>query len=796
MPNDHFGLDRFSFWLGFLAASLLWFLVYRFRRFWPELRDYILSQIKSLKQRRLAGVESRLLHAVLRRAQAYHFGTSIFSLDQIIVPPHLLAPPPQAPSDELLNARKYYPQVISYLPEAPEFAAHYQAARLTLIQAQQSIPKMAVVGSPGVGKSTALAYLASLIARRDQSSGFLKTYFPIFIHASNVFPHADYEDDPAEALVKAVQFYAPVSALPQSDQFIRNQLDSNTSILLLDGLDELPPVEFEKACIYLAALFGRYPNLRMITTASSDQSSRLLALDIEPMAISGWNGLETREFLRNWCRNWNKQVARRGADRLLPEANELILSGWLADGATFHTPCEWTLLIWAACAGNLDGTNFISALTAHVQRKLSPLDIDALIKAANDILSQQSSVISYPQMETCLSVSPGSQQSEAIIIKLIEEGFLRQHTRDHLSFAGPWLSGYFASLKEAAAPEQSPAGLTWSPIEVKTHCLLSQKTQPWLADFLQMNNPPLFSNLISASRWLRFIPQNHENKLAIMRSLLQRIQSEDLPACIQMALLANMATCNDPTMPVLYKKWLTSKSTRLRQLALLGLGTCQDIKSVANIAACLDDPTPEVRFAACYALSVLDSPEAQTCLVETLQQGDELIKHVVAEALALQGSEGHDIIQQAISSDNLLVRRAAVYGLSLISAPWVSHLLEKIAIEDSQWVVRNAAGQALESMLAPNPYAPKISQPPSETPWLIEFAARIGLGISKQDAPIPIIKQVFRSGSLAEQTYALWMIRKIPNAQLISEAAALMVHPNVDLSETAHYVLWQMQPFR
>lgn len=794
MQNGQFGLDKLSFWLGFLAASLLWFLVYRFRRFWPEILNYVRVQVKSFKQRRLAGVESQLLQGIFRRAQAYHLALSLFPLDQIIVEPYLLAPPPQAPSDDLINIRKYYPQAISYLPDAPEFAAHAMATRLSLIEALQYSGKIAIIGGPGTGKSTALAYLTTLIARRDASSGFLKTYFPLFVHIADIHTSSGYEENPALELIKAVQFQSLISAIPQSNQFIRKCLDADNAILLLDGLDELGAAEFENACKYLSALLKQHPNLRLITTATHHQGSSLLAFDIEPLAISGWNRQEAKNFTRKWLSSWNENIARQGSDQGFQPIDDLIISSWLNDRTIFHTPCEWTFKIWSACSGNLEGISANDAINAHVKRKLSDADLDALTRIANEMIDQQSAVIAYSQIERHLSAPTGSTQGESLVTRWIEDGFLQNHVDDRLSFTSSWLCGYFSSRVDESPTEQPPDKLDWSIVEAKTQFSLSQQRQAWLSAYLEPVNQPLSPKHLTASRWLKNCPQINENKKLIMRSLVQQIQREDWPIMVRMEMLANLATSNDPSILTLFRHWLSSESAHLRHLAILALGVCQDVNSIETIAACLNDPVSEVRISACYALSILDSIEAQDILKDTLQQGDELIKHAVAETLAMQGTPGHDLLKEAATSDDLLVRRAAVYGLSLIHESWVTRLLERIAIEDSQWVVRNAAGQALESMVAPNPYSPKIYQPPAETAWLIEFAARAGRGVSKQESPVPLLKQVIHSGSLSEQINALWFIRKFPNPDLLTEAMNLLHDSNPDLRETAYYILWQMQP--
>ena len=58
--------------------------------------------------------------------------------------------------------------------------------------------------------------------------------------------------------------------------------------------------------------------------------------------------------------------------------------------------------------------------------------------------------------------------------------------------------------------------------------------------------------------------------------------------------------------------------------------------------------------------------------------------------------EGYNMLKDAAEIDNLLTRRAAVFGLARIPEEWALALLEHVQMEDDQWVVRGAAAEAAE----------------------------------------------------------------------------------------------------
>ena len=71
-------------------------------------------------------------------------------------------------------------------------------------------------------------------------------------------------------------------------------------------------------------------------------------------------------------------------------------------------------------------------------------------------------------------------------------------------------------------------------------------------------------------------------------------------------------------------------------------------------------------------------------------------------------------------------------GVQTCALPiWAKNILSKLAIEDSQWVIRNAASQATEFLAKENPIIPKRIAPIYKNQWLIKFAGKNNLGVAK-----------------------------------------------------------------
>jgi HEAT repeat protein/energy-coupling factor transporter ATP-binding protein EcfA2 len=822
---DNFSIDRLSFWMGFIAGGLFWLLISRLRKGWSPVQEFINNFVQQSREKRLSGVDTALRQEVLKIAQRNHLASELFSLEEILIQPYLLAPPPIIDPEDPPQVDYFSPLVITYLPECPEFSAHFAPVKLTLPQALQDNAKIAIVGRAGSGKSTALAYLASAIARKDENIGILTKCFPIYIHILDIQLDSVLERDPADILSKAVSRQAPVSALPQLSTFLNLTFHNGNPILLLDGLDELSPHQLDTATQWLKRISIQIPTLRIMITASIDYINGLSSIGYEPLAVSGWTTDQVQEFVHRWGQLWNNLVAVNVSQQTSLEIlDEMLVTGWIGQDPQFMTPLEWTCKIWGAYAGDLQGPNPIDAIHSFITRSTdNEIPETALAFLAQDLIREKIAAMDYSKAEKLLSnfkisslfldsetasesenesIDPDARQvsqtgktitsGSRILDILINAGIMIEHNNNLVAFSNPVWAGYFAALQPYDVDDPLPPNRLWTYEAEHYHYDLAFRKTSWLDTFLLRDGPPLYHNHIKLAIWMRDTSPNHPNRTRIMRQVVQLLQNESVPYGVRLRLLASCSTSNDPALLVLFRQFLATPSPVLRSLAALGLGINQDTRSIKDLGQLLNDENHTVRYAACLALSAIDSPEAKSLVTSTLFYGDETIRLVAAEMLAAKPKTGHPQLLELIESEDLLVRRSAVYGISKINAPWVVSLLEKIAVEDGQWVVRNTAGQALENLQRPNPHVPNLLPPPYDTPWLIAFAARQGLGISKEDTAVPILIQVLNSGTHDEKLAALHLLQRYHDQSVIDPLSKLILTNQPEIRNAAFYTLWHI----
>ena len=157
-------LDPLSFGVGFIVGILFTWLLSRIRPLMQQWREVVREQRVAAQTRRTSGLEDNHRRLTLRRAQGMHLAASLFSLDEIMEEPRLLAPPARVEPGVIPLQEDIISQTLPYMPAFPELAAIYRAPTLSLIEALEGGSNLVIVGAAGTGKTVALAHLASLAA--------------------------------------------------------------------------------------------------------------------------------------------------------------------------------------------------------------------------------------------------------------------------------------------------------------------------------------------------------------------------------------------------------------------------------------------------------------------------------------------------------------------------------------------------------------------------------------------------------------------------------------------------------
>lgn len=855
-----FRVDWLSYVIGFISGILAVALLSIARILVPKLRSNIKQRVQEARQELTKSTDDRLRKDTIRVAQRMHLASPLFTLDEIIVTPRLLAPPPViVPGSGLLEDD--VPGIpLPYTPDWPELGSNYHAQTLSIPQALSRGSNLALMGNAGSGKTVALAYLATMIARQDESAGELIRSIPILVHASNFLSYlskagSENKFDPLEIMNEVVSKYASILTLPRLPGVIKLAFESGSAILLFDGLDELPSEQAELVTQYLGKLLDQYPKVQAVAAVSPDCCTALLTLGFVPSALASWEDRQKEAFLKNWGELWGRYVAP-GIQQGPGEIDPILLTTWLSQHDSFVTPLEITLKTWAAFAGDSLGTGLGDVIEAYVRRaavdipdgeyylekiasqmtltmnpyvtikeveawlpELSVLSTEDTLTPENPqddhLASAQESPIS--ESEDKLEVSsdsndsqiaipeaaPSSQKqslrkvsaAQKVINDLTANGILALQSGDRITFSHLMITGYlagkmFTKEHDLSCLESQP---NWSLKKIALMFMAANlDLTDYVAPILSMNNDPLRRDLLGLGPWLRGVQVSARWRSALLRELAGVVQNEELPVGLRARAVTALVSSGDTGVMALFKQLFSSRLENVRWLAVLGCGLMSEPKLVNDLIQMTNDSSTKVGEAAVFALAAIGNRPALDTLTNILLEGSEELRRATAQAFAYLPEEGYSILKEGSSVDDLMVRRAVVYGLAKVDESWAQEILNKMQVEDGQWAVRSAATQALEEKNRLEVYIPQKLPKLTETPWLIEFAAKKGVGVLPGKPAANLLVQALKSEDIYEQVAAIGYLSRMPEINAVSDLYELMNNSYGEIREEAYNAIWQL----
>jgi hypothetical protein len=750
----------------------------------------------------------------LRLAQGQHLAANLFSLDEILLPVRLIAPPPVIEPGGAIPLEDVVSQTVPYMLTWPEMAATYNAMTLSLPEALSGGSNLAIVGQPGSGKTVALAHLASLAANRDSSLGGLGDLVPILFHIADLDLPLKNPNDLLTPIVDVLAARTSMLNQPRLPGFIENAFKVQGVLLLLDGLDELHREGVHEAVSFIELILKNFPATRIVTTASPEYAGGLIELGFAPLTLMPWTTPQQSTFIETWTRLWDRYVAVEAWTQSGPEqVDSTLLNEWLRSESSGYTPLEFTLKVWGAYAGDIRGPLPSDAIDTHIRRLSADVPQEALqiLALQTNVTAQpvfdprkardwvksfepQEAAAAAPETETPEESASESEPKEngnkskkdkknrskseisapaapGLLTKLATSGLLVSHRSNRMRFLHPSLAGYLAGRGMAV---YGASNLTSQPAWSGRNATLNYaaiygNAVPQAQSLMNSSKPPLRRELLAVARWLREAPRQAPWRGPVFAALTGLIRDETAPLSLRGQAVTAMVLSGDPGITTLFRQLLqTSTSPHILQLCALGSGMAGDAKSVPLLAALLHNANPIVRRAGVLALTAVGTREAIDVVGSILLSGDEDLRRAAAEALANHPAEGHVLLREGSEVEDILVRRSVVYGLGRVGEEWADTLVATLQTADEQWVVRTAAAEVVDNRKGTNPRVPRALPPAHENPWLIGFAAKLGMGISPGQNPTDLLLAALRSEIPEEQMAALQYLRRTPTSGVIN----------------------------
>ncbi|NUM46062.1 MAG: HEAT repeat domain-containing protein [Anaerolineales bacterium] len=831
--------QAFSFWLGFLVATFFWFILGRFAPILKELWKTIVEQVKNLRDSAQAGVDYHFRNDMIARSQKMHIAAPLFALNEILIPPRIMATPP-TPTVEGEIEEKILDDItmstIPYMPEWPELSAAFNAPTYSLAEAAGKGTSLLLIGHSGSGKTVALAHLTEQIAKKTTGRSELNNRLPVLLHIGDI-PAAELAaNQPVNAILAALSPYLSARTTPKFKPHLENALAQGLVILLVDGMDELDRDEFLRAAGFLESVVNFYPKTQIIATASPFYTDGLGHLGLVPVAMAAWTPQQHAAFIQNWGEKWGQHIQPTLWSTTPPpkgvapplQMEMAILNNWLIIENLATLPLDLTLKVWAAYAGDARGPLNVHALEAYTRRMTTGvrnaetgLERIALqiSLTKNPYPSQRSASrwargIKMEDAEESIIPSAEKDEKEAIedsaiiegsvsrqaIPSLIANGILINKADTRVSFVHPTVGGYLAGKALAAS-----GGSSW--VQSQPDWLGKQQALRHLAyfgtplgttsSFANPNEDVIRQHLLFAARWL---PESLSHpkatwRIGLMRDLFTLIGSSGLAIGLRARALTALLLSRDPGIPQMCKRFLQHEDPDVRQVAALGLGFLQDTKAINELGELLYDSDLNVQRAACLALVAIGNQAALEAVATALLHGDENQQRAASEALANHVEEGHPVLKEASTFEDLLARRASIYGLARIQETWAREVIDTIRAQDKEWIVRNAAEEVAKQLDKGLPYIPGPLPPLHENGWLLLYAARFGEGIGPGKDAEEMLQRALAGGNDSERLAAMHQL-KYASADTGDSAIATLygtfLQEHDEIQEAAYLALWYL----
>ena len=321
-----FSVDPFSVIFGFVIATIFWWVIVRARPLWEEIGE-------NSKKRRLELDFAEL--AIWMKITA----ELLCAAPRVCIWPPLSSPLMRsyrsrgsctAGARRTRRPDRYRGRCFlhhSLHAGRLELAAIYDAPTLTLGEALSGGMNLVLIGQPGIGKTVAIAHLASLAANRSETLGGLRDFVPFLVHIADLKLPTDDPKDLLDRLNEITSEHASMLDLGRVPGFVQSSFRSGRALLLLDGYDELTADGQHDVTECLRLLLQAYPKIRIVTTGAPEHIDGLLALRFEPLAVVGWNKQRQAKFMQRWGELWKLFVAGEAwAQRKLDPVDPFLLT--------------------------------------------------------------------------------------------------------------------------------------------------------------------------------------------------------------------------------------------------------------------------------------------------------------------------------------------------------------------------------------------------------------------------------------------------------------------------------------
>lgn len=812
--------DPLSFVLGFISSAGLSLALWRFRGRLGRLRTNAGQRIEGTRRFIGQAADARYRQDLLDYVQQAHIAGALFPLTDILLETRLLLPPATpTPPEADRPTREHIFDVVPIMHDMPHSYAPFNLDSITLADLGHGSRSVALLGLPGMGKSTALASLALMAldalrfetlesmtrqaiseqeedlsdlereqraserqqaeervmqklreAREAQNAHILVqddddqlspldigTLLPVLVHLADVMldPAAYGSDDaldPAEPLVRAAQQYTRTVTSQVVGSAIYPALERGTALVLIDGYDELSPDRRAQYEDWLSALRRTYPDSLMVVAGPVTGYESLEHIGFTPTFLRARMPDDYAALVERWVATWRSRARSRRSTS--DDLDEAALRRIKTDNRG-RTALDVTLKIWAGLAEDTRTTGRSGWYDALIQRRLPDESLqpalNALAAAALDAGGPLTGDDAQAVLRTALAPAEDGKNApdpDDTLAALTKAGLLVPHADGSYRLPHLQVAAYLASETLRNAPLDRLAAVAaesaWQ--DALSFAAAHTNLEPALVQKLRSPLDLMISQLFGLAHWLPDAPPDARWRNDLLQRLATAFMAQSQYLTVRERAMAALVAARDRGVTFFFRRALLSTNPDARRLACIGLGAVGDPETVKDLAPMLNDSDANVHIAAALALGAIGTELAMEEMVHALLNGSEDQRRAVTEALAALPGEGHAILRDGVKSDDLMVRRASVFGLRRVREPWALVELYNTMLQDNEWYVQSAAEDGFMQAQTHSVQGPRPRPEADSLVWLIQWAADIGEGVPAGPNAREVLVRALREG--------------------------------------------------
>jgi HEAT repeat protein len=625
---------------------------------------------------------------------------------------------------------------------------------------------------------------------------------PVLIHLSELELSTSYVKgeklDPAEPLVRAVQRQVSGITGQVVGSVLYPMLEMGRALVLLDGYDDLSPSARQDYFYWLQQLIDTYGHNIIVIAGPVEGYEPLVTLGFTPTFLRPWTEDDYNLLAKRWSVSWATHDKRQ-SKAAVPDDQTMRRITIDNRGRSI---LDVTLKIWTGLADDARETGRIGWYDAWVNRHLPEADLQELLSvlAARMLDAGQPTEWSVLQetITNALTAPDDSKKApkpEDILEPLLRNAMLIPYPGDTFALPHSQIASYLASQALIREGGQQAAEVALNPAWQDALAFAAARIDMQPVIYRKLGAPPdlLYSNLFELVRWLPDAPVDAPWRGDLFKRLAAALIAPEQYPTVRERAMAALVASRDKNVLFILRQALRSADPGVRGLACIGLGAIGNPEAIKDLAPMLSDEDRDVQLAAGLALGAIGSEKALEVMVESLLHGADELRRAVAEALAGIPGEGHAVLRDGIQSEDLMIRRAAVYGLSRVKAPWALVELYRAMLEDEQWYVRTAAEDAFMKARSPEREGPHAHPEADALYWLVRWAADQGEGVPAGVNARQILIRALQEGKLLDKMMAALTLGRLGHVQALKPLYAALRDRSPDVRGAAYEALAAIQ---